>query len=200
MLYEITLNDNSILRLAEWNATIEYPTNSGHNYLPFPLTHEGISVNSLGEIDAVKVRLSAVSREIISIIIANNGLLGNKVVMILVFYGHLDSAETNISQTFWIDGVVLDEENALFNLTSKLDLYQVVIPGRLYERDHCQWQYKKEGCWLWNGSDWAASAEFQNTNVECDHTRTGKTGCRFHYNSKRFGGFPAIPMRPVYMV
>ncbi len=198
MLYELTMNDSSIMRLAEWDTTIEYPTGSGYNYLPFPLSHQGISVNALGEIDSVKVRLSSVDRTIVGTLVSNNGLIGNKVVMKLVFYGHLDDADANISQTFWIDSVETDENNALFNLTSKLDLYQVTVPGRLYQRDHCQWEYKHEACWLWNGSIWVAPSGFANEGVECDHTRTGSAGCKYHSNSTRFGGFPGIPMRSVY--
>lgn len=201
MLYEVTIpNPASILYLCEWDTNIVYPTSGGNTYLPFPLTHEGIGTNALGEIDTVKVKLSAVDRIIISTLAANNGLIGSKVVMKLVFYDQLADASANIASTFYIDSVETTEQEAVFNLTSKLDLYQVQIPARMFERDHCQWFFKQEGCWLWSGGAWTAPVGFVNGGVECDHTMTGPVGCKYHVNSSRFGGFPAIPMRGLYVI
>jgi lambda family phage minor tail protein L len=201
MLYEVTIPlPPSTLRLCEWDAIIHYPTAGGEDYLPFPLTHEGIGVNALGEIDNVKIKLSAVDRTIISTLVANNGLIGCKIVMKLVFLDQLADALANISSTFYIDSVETDEHNAVFILTSKLDLYEVQIPARMFERDHCQWQFKCEGCWFWNVTFWEAPAGFVHGDVDCDHTRIGSVGCKYHVNSSRFGGFPAIPMRGLYVV
>jgi lambda family phage minor tail protein L len=200
MLYEISIPTPAYtLRLCEWDSIIHYPTAGGEDYLPFPLKHEGIGVNALGEIDTVKVTLSAVDRTIISTLIANNGLLGYKVVMKLVFLNQLADPLANVSSTFYIDGVETTEQEATFNLTSKLDLYEVTIPRRMMERDHCQWTFKCEGCWLWSGTAWIAPTvpTFLHSDVDCDHTRTGTTGCIYHANSTRFGGFPGIPLRGI---
>jgi phage-related protein len=168
--------------------------------LPFPLTHEGIGTNALGEIDTVRVKLSSVDRTIIATLVTNNGLIGSKVVMKLVFLDQLADSAANISSTFYIDSVESDQNNAIFILTSRVDLYEVVIPARMFERDHCQWIFKQEGCWLWNGSIWTAPSGFLNGTIECDHTRVGTVGCKYHVNSSRFGGFPAIPMRGLYVI
>jgi len=201
MLYEITIpSPASIMRVCEWDAIVHYPTSGGYDYLPFPLTHEGIGANALGEIDTVRVKLSAVDRTIISTLVANNGLIGCKVVMKLIFLNQLADAAANISSTFYIDSVESTEHEAVFNLTSKLDLYEVQIPGRLFERDHCQWFFKSEGCWLGDAGVYSSPGGFSNPTIECDHTRIGPVGCKFHTNSSRFGAFPAIPQRGLYVV
>jgi lambda family phage minor tail protein L len=220
MLYEIEISPASILYFCEWDTQIVYPSGvtgyglgggplgggvlgggGSQTYLPFPLTHEGIGVNALGEIDTVKVKLSAVDRTIISTLAANNGLIGCKVVMKLVFFDRLDDPDANIASTFYIDSVETTEQEAVFNLTSKLDLYQVQIPGRMFERDHCQWTFKKEGCWYFSGTTYYfPPAGFTNEGVECDHTRIGPVGCKYHNNASRYGGFPAIPMRGLYVI
>ena len=202
MLYEIEilLPSPITLRLCEWDETVHYPTSGGEDYSPFPLSHEGIGSNAFGEIDAVKVKLSSVDRTIIQHLVYNNGLIGCKVVMKLVFLDRLDDASANISNIFYIDSAETTEQTAAFVLTSKLDLYEVQIPGRLFERDHCQWLFKDEGCWLWNGSIYVAPGGFLYGNVDCDHTRIGPAGCKYHVNSSRFGGFPGIPMRGIWII
>ena len=201
MLYALTLNDASLLRLAEWDVTIEYPTGSGYNYLPFPVTHEGLGLNALGEIDAVKVRLSNINREIGAVIIANNGFKGNKVSMTTVFRNLLGDSNAHTTADYWVDSWDVTETEALFLLTSKLDLYEVQCPNRIMERDHCPWTFKKEGCWIWNGSAYVARANFSAAEVECDHTRKASVGCRFHHptGALPFGGFPGIPNRGIYV-
>lgn len=201
MLYEVTIpSPASVLYLAEWDANIVYPTVGGQTYVPFPLSHEGIGINALGEIDSVRVKLSSVDRTIIRHLSTNNGLIGSKVVMKLVFADQLADSAANISATYYIDSVTTTETEAVFMLTSKLDLYEVKLPGRMFERDHCPWTYKKEGCWVWSGGAWAPAAGFSNGATECDHTRRGTAGCRFHTNTARFGGFPGIPMRGIYVI
>jgi lambda family phage minor tail protein L len=200
MLYDVTLNDASIFRICEWDQIIEYPTGSGNVYQPFPVTHEGIGVNAMGEIDAIKVKMSNVDQTIMAILVASDGLVGNQVVMTLVFSNWLADADANISGTYWIDSVESSEQEVIFTLTSKLDLYQVQIPGRIMMRDFCQWEFMCEGCWLDVDGTWTSPDGFLHPEIACDHTRRGTTGCQYHGNTKRFGGFPGIPMRGVFVV
>ena len=202
MLYVVNVNGTPTLKFAEYDVDVEYPTGSGLNYLKAPISHEGISTNATGEIDAVKVKVSNVSREIWATVMAYNGLRGEKVTIRLVFADHLDDADAHRDWVYYIDAPSYDEEKeeAAFLLTSKMDLYEVQLPGRIFERNHCQWVYKKEGCWRWNGSTWEARMGFTNEATECDHTRNRPAGCKFHTNGLWFGGFPAIPARGIYVV
>jgi lambda family phage minor tail protein L len=199
MLYDVLLNDGvTHLRLCEWDTTITY---NGINYLPFPLTHEGISQNALGEIDAIKVHMSAVDRSIVSLLEANDGLRGNQVIMTLVFADLLSDPNANISQTFYIDSVETTELEAVFVLTTKLDLWQVKLPGRMMYRNCCAWVYMGAGCWIDNGDGtYSPSPDFQNQPIQCDKTLTGQAGCQLHGNKLRYGGFPGIPEVEVYTV
>jgi lambda family phage minor tail protein L len=202
-LYEIEVGGASTLWLAEYDATVEYPSGSGTNYIPAPITHEGISINAMGEIDAVKMKVSNVNRQIWAVVMAHNGLRGEKVTMRLVFADHLDDAAAHKDAVYYVDAPDYDEskEEATFLLTSRLDLYEVKTPGRIMQRDECGWTYKKEGCWLYSGGTYAARANFANEAAECDQTRDGAAGCRFHHPSGPlpFGGFPGIPLRGVYL-
>lgn len=198
-LYEIEVDGATTLYYAEYDIPVVFGS-PPHTYTPFPLGHEAISSNIQGEIDAVKVKLSNVSREIGAAIIQNNGLRGKKVTVKLVFADHLDDPTAYISDTFYIDGSVITEGMAEFTLTSGLDLYDINIPGRIFERDYCQWEFKKEGCWLWSGSAWTAPSGFLHSDVQCDKTRKGIAGCSYHVNSLRFGGFPSIPTRGLFFV
>jgi lambda family phage minor tail protein L len=202
MLYVVNVNGVPTLRLAEYDVDVEYPSGGGTNYLKAPITHEGVSMSATGEIDAVKLKVSNVSREIWATVMAYNGLRGEQVTMRLVFADHLDDADAHRDWVYYIDAPSYDEEKeeASFLLTSKMDLHEVQLPGRIFERDYCQWTYKKEGCWRWNGSAWEPRSGFTNEATECDHIRNGPAGCKFHTNSHWFGAFPGIPARGIYVV
>lgn len=206
MLYEIQLNDGAWLYLCEWSTAVVYPTSGGQTYLPFPLGHEGVSTNAMGEIDAIKVHLSAVDRSIISVLETNNGLLGNQVNMKLVFADMLADPSANIEMTLYIDSVETTEMEAAFVLTTKLDLWEVKLPSRMMMRNSCPWKYMQDGCWINNGDGtYTPRAAFTNQAVSCDKTIDGPFGCQFHTNqnsdtSFRFGAFPGIPMVSVFMI
>lgn len=197
MLYEIETSPSNIIYIAEYDQDVVY---GGNTYLRFPITHEAISTNMLGEIDAIKVRAANVNREMGALLIAHEGLRGKKVTLKMVFADRLDDPNANIEDVFYIDGAFINQEVVEVILTTKLDLYDIQIPGRLFDRDHCQWTYKQEGCWIWSGGAWTAPGGFANEATDCDKTRAGGKGCKFHMNSLRFGGFPSIPSRGLYVV
>ncbi len=187
------------LYYAGYDVDVPYPT-GGQVYTRFPIKHEGISTNLQGDIDAIKVTVSNISRLLGSLILSNDGLRGVKVVMKLVFADLLSDANANITDTFYIDASEITENTVTLILTSKLDLYQVELPGRLFMRDACPWEFKKEGCYLWTGGVWTAPVGFVHADVQCDKTRRGPEGCEYHSNAQRFGGFPAIPSKGIYIV
>ena len=199
MLYEVYVPGSTIY-LAEYDQDVVYPTTGGQTYLNSPIRHEGIATNRSGEIDAIKIHASNVSREMGALLLQNNGLKGVKVTLKLVFADLLDDADANLSWTYYIDASEITENEANFIATSKLDFYEVELPARRFMRDHCPWQYKKEGCWLKSGGVWVAPSGFTNEAAQCDKTRKGPAGCEFHNNQLRFGGFPAIPSTGIYVI
>jgi len=200
MLYEVTIDDTHELDIAEWDVNVVYPTSGGKTYLPFPITHESIPMNISGEIDACKVTVGNANQIIGGYLLANDGLRGNKVVMKLVFADLLADADAHLDNEFYIDGVIISETQAVFTLTSKLDLMQVQIPLRSFIRDFCPWPYKQDGCWLLSGGVYSAPSGFANTAIQCDKTLKGARGCAFHNNMLRFGGWPTMPARRIYVI
>ncbi len=118
----------------------------------------------------------------------------------LVFADLLDDPSANISDVFYVDSSVPGEIDGEFILSTKVDVFDVECPLQIVQRDWCENEYKKEGCWLWSGSAWIAPSGFTNEATECDHTRTGIAGCKFHTNSLRFGAAPALPSRELYAI
>jgi lambda family phage minor tail protein L len=181
------------LYLAEYDVDVVF---NSITYSKFPITSEAIPSNISGVIDSVKIKVSNVDKQMGAAIQANNGLRGVQVDMIFVFADLLDHADANLTVTLWIDSSAYMESDQTceFLLTSRLDLYEVETPGRTFIRDKCQWEYKKEGCWL-TGSPWTAPAEFLNSGDLCDKT---KIGCKYHGNFLRFGGFESIPGKNLF--
>jgi len=197
MLYRITIPDVDILRATEWDVDVEY---DGDPYLACEIKHEGISRNILGEIDSVKVTWSNINRQIGALLLYYNGLRGYQVDMILVFADMLDDPDANITETFWVDSSSITDMVATFTLTTRLDLYQAKLPCRIMNRDFCSWIFKRRGCYITGEENYEAPAGFLHADVTCDHTLDGVRGCRYHCNSRRFGGSPSIPQKSVWVI
>jgi lambda family phage minor tail protein L len=79
-------------------------------------------------------------------------------------------------ETFYIDYYETDGKNAIFTLSSKLDVYSVMLPGRTVIRTHCSWIFKGEEC-KYDGGETACNRTLQR--------------CRELGNTLNYGGFPA---------
>lgn len=162
-------------------------------YQAFPITHEGIGQNSLGEIESLKITVGNALREFQAFIELNDALRGRKVTIRLVFRSMIDDPDAYREEIFYIDSVAANESGASFTLKPKLDILSVVLPRRRYLRDHCAWYYKREGCWLADGDGgWEAPDGFVTPGGDPACLKT-ITECRTRANNARFGGFPSIP-------
>ena len=199
-LYNIELVPGSTaydIKMAEWDTDITY---KGLVFVKYPITHDGISENSSGEIDSLNVTISNVSREMSAYIEANDGLRGLKVTIWQVFKNLLADTHAYIEDVFWIDSCGYNQQAATFVLKGKIDLVNITIPTRKFSRDYCQFTYKGYGCWEWSdsgdpGSALVASATFTAGSPDtCNHRILD---CERHCNQARFGAFPGIPSRRV---
>ena len=197
MLYELYVTEGVVMRFAEYDEDVVYNTQT---YSKSAITHEGISTNLFGEVDTVRIKLGNVNREIGALMESYDGLREKKVKMMIVFSDQLGDANANISDIFYIDESEPAEVDAEIICSTKLDVYNVDCPLQTVERDFCEWEYKKEGCWRWNGSIWEAPSGFANEAYECNHTLGDGGGCKYHNNSQRFCGAPALPARELYVV
>ena len=79
--------------------------------------------------------------------------------------------------------VIKYTSNAGYNISVTLGAENPLtkrVPKRKCYRNICTWIYKSEEC------------GYKGDLSTCDFTLTGKNGCRFHNNSKRYGGFPGM--------
>lgn len=181
-LYEIENFDgqSNNLTFAAYDDDIVF---NGKTYLKFPLTHESVGENTTGEIDAVMVRVSNVS-QFIQNKLESYDLRGKKIIITMVFANLLSSALNLIEHSYYIDSYNAGVEVVEFTCTSKFDLMKLELPTRKFWRNFCSWKFKSAQC-AYAGSATNCNKTFQK--------------CKELNNSVRFGGFPSIPSRQVYV-
>lgn len=180
-LYAIYDYDGSSdLFLAEYDTDITF---DGQVYTRFPIKHDFISENTKGQIDAVKLTLGNVSR-LIQAYLESYDLRGVKVDIIQVFSDTIADADAYLKHTYYIDSYTADEQSAEFTLTSRFDVLDLGLPARAYSRNYCGWKFKSDEC------------GYDGAETECDKTLSR---CRVLSNEDRFGGFPSIPSRQIYV-
>jgi lambda family phage minor tail protein L len=152
-------------------------------YVAFPVTHDFISESSSGQISQVRLKCSNVSRAIQAYLEAYD-LRGKRVDIIMVWADKLDEPTNKLVDTYYIDNYSSNERDAEFTLTSKLDVIDLLLPSGKYLRTHCRWAFKSTEC------------AYSGAETECDRTFQR---CKVLANQVRFGGFPSIPFRNVYV-
>jgi lambda family phage minor tail protein L len=169
------------LYLAGYDEDVVY---NAVTYTRFPITHEFIGENNQGQIDQVKVRLANVSR-LIQLYLEQYDFRGKKVVIRTVWADQLSDPDAYIDDIFYVDNYTADQNNVEFTLTSKFDVLGVDLPARRYARNYCGWKFKSNECGY-------AGAE-----TSCDKTQAR---CKQLNNYQRFGAFPSVPTRRIYIM
>jgi lambda family phage minor tail protein L len=173
-------NGTDDLRLAEYDSDVTY---AGDLYTRFPITHENISENTQGEVDQVSVTLANISR-IIQGYLESYDLRGKKVIIRKVLADNLSDPSARTDFIYYIDHYTADEKNVTFVLSSKFVVLDLELPGRRFSRNYCSWKFKSSEC---------AYAGVEST---CNKTLQR---CRELSNQLRFGGFPSIPSRRIFV-
>jgi lambda family phage minor tail protein L len=168
------------LRFAQYDADVTY---QGDVYSRFPLTHENISENTQGEIDQVVVTLSNISR-LIQGYLETYDLRGKKVTIRKVWANQLSDPNAFTDMIYFIDSYTADENNVVVTLSSKFDVRDFELPARRYSRNYCSWKFKSPEC------------GYLGAQGECNKTLQR---CRELGNQVRFGGFPSIPTRRIFV-
>lgn len=180
-LYRIYDYDGSNdLLFAEHDLNITF---NGELYTAFPITHEFIEESGNQEIPQIKVRASNVSRYI-QAYLEQYDFRGKRVDIILVWANQLSNPDVKIVDTYYIDSYTANEQDVEFTLTSKFDVLDVPLPSGKYLRTHCRWVFKSSQC-AYAGSETSCNRTFQR--------------CQELNNVARFGGFPSIPIRRLYV-
>lgn len=180
-LYRIYDYDGaSDLLFAEYDSNITF---NGDVYAAFPITHEFIEESGNQEISQIKLRASNISRYI-QAYLEQYDLRGKRVDIILVWANQLNNPDVKIVDTYYIDSYAANEKDVEFTLTSKFDVLEVPLPSGKYLRSHCRWVFKSAECG-YAGSETSCNRTFQR--------------CQALNNVARFGGFPSIPIRRLYV-
>ncbi len=157
---------------------------NGVTYSRFPITHEFVGENNQGQIDQVKVRLANVSR-LIQLYLEQFDFRGKKVTIRMVWLDQLSDPDAFMDDIFYIDSYTADQNNVELTLTGKFDVLGVDLPARRYSRNYCSWKFKSIECGY-------AGAE-----LTCNKT---KQRCKQLDNYQRFGAFPSVPARRIYVM
>ena len=159
-------------------------TYNGTVYTRFPIRHEFVAENNQGQIDQVKITLANVSR-LIEFYLEQYDFRGKKVIIRTVWADQLSDPDAYIDDVFYIDNYTADQSNVEFTLTGKFDVLGIDLPARRYARNYCMWKFKSSECGY-------AGAE-----LTCDKTQQR---CKQLENYQRFGGFPSVPTRRIYIM
>ena len=168
------------LRLAEYDSDVIF---AGDVYSRFPITHENIGENAQGEINQVSVTLANVSR-VIQGYLESYDLRGKKVIIRKVWADNLADPNMRTDFIYYIDSYTADEKNVTFILSSRFDVLDLELPARKFSRNYCSWKFKSPEC------------GYAGVEGECNKTLQR---CRELSNQLRFGGFPSIPSRRIYV-
>lgn len=181
-LYKLSsYNGTDDLHLAEYDEIVTF---GGQEYAAFPITHEYIDVNGNGQISAVSLKVANVNRYI-QAYIEQYDFRKKRVDIIMVFADALGSSLNKIVDTLYIDSYTCNEKVVDFNLAPKMDVIELQIPSGKYLRTHCRWVFKGVEC------------AYEGVEGECNRTFQR---CKELLNQERFGGFPAIPFRNIYVI
>ena len=168
------------LRFAGYDEDVSF---NGKTYTRFPISHEAVGENTSSEVDTVSVRIANVSKEIQAKLEIHD-LRGKQVKIIMVFANLLSEALNCIEHSFYIDSYMATKDIVEFTCASKFDLMKLELPARKFWRNHCTWKFKSTEC-AYAGAQTSCNKSFQK--------------CKELANQVRFGGFPSIPSRQIYV-
>lgn len=174
-------------------------------YTGLPIERGDLSTNTAGEIGELSITIPNTDRVMESIIQSRKYLRGRDIHILSCFARHLPSGATSkhlgveedknavLKEKMYVDNVVSNEKAITFNCKSKFNIKNVVLPKRTFYR----------GCtWAMMGRYAATECSPQSTVNTASYPTCDGTldSCRERKNSARFGGFPSIPNKAIYIV
>lgn len=185
-LYEIEVPGTppTRYRLCAYPEVVEFGTNSSGaklSYYPFPIEHTESRENLEGALPEVELRVSNVSREIVQVLRANRGLVGQPVRYMLVNAADLASNQPVRREDYEIVATPeISESLVVFRIGQDTVARQKFPANRI--TGQCDHAYKGNRC------------GYTGAIVGCDKSRFGVNGCQVHNNLDRYGGW-TIPRR-----
>lgn len=173
LLVDITLPDASHIRLARNNVDVPFQSN---NYTAFPFDIDSTKSSGQGEIPAVQLRVSNVTRLLQAYVEQHNGGVDYTVTITVVNSAYLAESYAELQMTYDVLACQSDSQWITFTLGApnplrrRYPLYRAIA-------NHCNWTYKGREC------------NYIGALTTCKRTLAD---CRAHVNSARFGGRPGL--------
>jgi len=173
----------------DYNASISYfkPTSDvAQVYDPFPIKAGDFETDDGTKVPAIQIKIGAVDQTIVAYIESNDAMRRNRVRRVTVAADDITNASANIVDTFYIDGATIDHDNeeAVFEMTSKGAVANITVPLRAMRRDQCGSKFKN-----------ASTCGYSGNEDTCRHT---KDDCASKGNVINFRGFPGIGTRKIF--
>ena len=195
-LFKVVIDSDAqeYLFLTSTNHPVDFfdpdPPNSPVTYNSTPnLSFDRISSSTSGELPDVSITISNVSRAITDYVNTHD-LRGNFITIMRVFSNQLGDISMARKIRLAIDSVTMNANTAKFTLIHPLKATGLYVPKRRYYRGQCQFHYKDENC------------DPDNILPEgtCDRTlETCRAKMQGKYPYVRYGGFPGIPSRKLWL-
>lgn len=145
-------------------------------FSPYPVTHSEITQNAKGDVPRFSVQFGQGGLEIVSILDAWDGLVGQPAVVRIVNVDELSNPSAEVRFDAIVVACEFDWERVQLTL-GDYNLTELRVPGQRFTKYHCRHVYKSPACGYSGGL------------ATCARTIDD---CRAHSNSKRIGLFPAI--------
>lgn len=180
VLLDIDLKDGDVIRVCYNNEDITW---NGNLYQSFPFELGEVSEDTDGSDPSVELRVDNTSRALSYYIESSGGAVNMPVVLRVVNTENLNSNEPELEESFVVQKTSIAEDFVTFTLGAEYSS-RTRRPLNRYMKNNCPFKYKGLRCGYNGGLP------------TCYHTLVD---CRAHENSKRFGGFPGIDQKGVYI-
>ena len=202
-LYAIQYGDAtaSWVYFAAWNQSVDYfqpGTATAQTYTPAPIELSAMERGDVSEAPSLRLSVSNVDRTMSAYLELYDALRGREVKIIRTFEPLLSDENANVTETYYVDGGSTTAQSAELRLVPKTVFTQIKIPGRTFRRNQCQWEFKSLEC--------AGAATLTAPYVNASLANAGITtclktlaSCDAYVNASRYGGFPGIPRRRVWI-
>lgn len=176
------------IQLEQGNLYLCYNTEDvdwhGNHYIAFPFELGAVNESVDGSDPAVDLSVDNVSRSIEYAVQSSGGGVGTHVILRVINTASAsDQYDAEVTEEFVVQSAKDTAEFILFRLGTEYSARTRRPLGR-YLKDTCPFKYKGIEC------------GYDGNMTTCLKTLTA---CREHGNSQRFGGFPGIDQKGVYL-
>jgi len=167
-------------------------------YTGLPVSSESIKTTIQSGSPSINLSVPNIDRAIEAVIQNSNYLRSRDITFLTTFgpflpsgndYRYVGSTPDKnavMKEKLYIDSVQSNEQVVTFTCKTKFSLRQAILPRRKFTRE-CSWTYGDLNC------DFSSSVNTASFPT-CDYTLDA---CRERSNSKRYGGFPGIPLKAI---